>query len=268
MTLEEKALWVRIKTLEIHKIAPPTRVASCLSPIEFFTALIYGGVLHFNPAEPLDDERDRLILSKGHGCICYYPILADVGYFPMEELDRVGKTGSFLGGIPDAIIPGFETVNGSLGHGLGVSCGIAVGLKQQKKSQSVFCLIGDGELYEGSVWEAIMFAGHHKLDNLICVVDRNMISMLEPCCDIIDLAPYEKKFEAFGWEAVGVDGHNVQEVLEALTDLKGRHNAKPKVLILNTVKGKGVPLLETDKLCHLRTMSPEEIDQAIKDLSS
>ncbi len=259
--LNEKALWVRRETLKIHKIAQETRLASSLSCVEIFVVLYYGKILKYDPSNIKWDGRDRFIISKGHGAISFYPILADVGYFDKQELSKVCKEGTFLGGIPDSIIPGFETINGSLGHGLGVACGISLALKRRKKSPKVFVLLGDGELHEGSVWEAIMFAGEHKLDNLIVIIDSNKICMLDYCKNILDLEPLGEKFKAFKWDVRMVDGHDVEQLYDILLTLKRDKSNKPKVLIANTVKGKGVPCLETDSLCHIRNIKPEEIDR-------
>ncbi len=259
--LKEKALWVRRETLNIHKIAQETRLASSLSCVEIFVVLYYGKILNYNSSNIKWDGRDRFIISKGHGAISFYPILADLGYFDKEELSKVCKEGTFLGGIPDSIIPGFETINGSLGHGLGVACGISLALKRKNKNEKVFVLLGDGELNEGSIWEAVMFAGEHKLDNLIVIVDNNKICMLDYCKNILDMEPLGEKFKVFGWNVKMVDGHDVSQLLIALTDLKKANSNKPNVLIANTIKGKGVPSLETDSLCHIKNLKPEEIDK-------
>ena len=218
--MREKATWVRKETLKIHKIAPETRISSSLSPVEIFVVLYYGKILNFNAKNINWAGRDRFIISKGHGAISLYPILADLGYFDQNELKNVGKDGTFLGGIPDSVIPGFETINGSLGHGLGVACGMALALKRKEAKEMVFVLLGDGELYEGSVWEAIMFAGEHKLDNLILILDNNRVCMLGYCKKILDLEPQEEKFKAFKWNVVTVDGHNVDQLYHSLNDLK------------------------------------------------
>jgi len=265
--LWEKARWIRIETLKIHKIAPETRLASSLSVVELFAVLYYGKILSFDPRNTASEERDRFIISKGHGAISLYPVLADLGFFDRSELANVCKEGSFLGGIPDCIVPGFETINGSLGHGLGVACGVALALKQKKRSEKVFVLMGDGELYEGAVWEAVMFAGAHGLDNLILIVDSNKVSMLGYCRDILDLEPLEKKFITFGWQASSIDGHSIGQVFTALQKLKHARGRKPRVLIANTVKGKGVPRLETDPLSHIKNLSPAEIDSLVAELS-
>ncbi|WNJ96473.1 transketolase [Vibrio ruber] len=262
--LEEQARWVWRETLAINRRAPETRIASSLSPVEIFVALYYGNVLNFNPAQPLDDERDRCIISKGHGSICMYPILADLGFFAREELQRVCCQGGFLGGIPDPVIPGYETVNGSLGHGLGVASGMAVGLKTKQKTQQVFVVTGDGELHEGACWEAIMFAAQHRLDNLNLIVDNNAISMLGYTDDIVSHRNLCEKLQSFGWDARVVDGHNVNLLREQLLELKATHQERPKALICNTIKGKGVPDLENKELSHILGVNPDVIDNLIE----
>ncbi|MDI6717466.1 MAG: transketolase [Patescibacteria group bacterium] len=262
--LTKKALWVRRETIKIHGIAPETRLASSLSDVEIFVSLYYGKILNFNPKKPKWLGRDRFIISKAHGAISLYPILADFGFFEKSELTRVCQKGSFLGGIPDTQISGFETVNGALGHGLGVACGSAIVLKS--KGLKVFVLMGDGELFEGAVWEAVMFAFQHKLGNLVLIIDNNKISMLDYCKNIINLDPLEKKFQAFGWKAVVVDGHNIDKLANSLKDLKADNSDYPKVLIANTVKGKGVSQLENDVLCHVKSLNKEEIARAMEEL--
>ncbi len=253
--LRERSSWIRKETLKIHRMAPETRIASSLSPVEIFTILYYGKILNFDPSNPNWKERDRLIVSKSHGSISLYPILSDLGFFNKKELENVCKDGSMLGSIPDCNVNGIETINGSLGHGLGVACGIAIGLKRKKNDSNVFVVMGDGEMNEGSVWESIMFASHHKLDNLILIIDKNKISMLGPTKDIIDLEPLENKFKTFGWESWTVDGHSIDKLFEILKILKNREwNNRPKVLIANTIKGKGVECLENDPLCHVKSL--------------
>jgi transketolase len=264
--LARKARWVRVETLRLHRLAPETRVASSLSAVEIFTTLYYGGLLAHDGANPRWEGRDRLIVSKGHGSICLFPILAERGYFARAELERICQEGSFLGGIPDTIIPGYETINGSLGHGIGVACGISLGLKRKNSSSHIFVVAGDGELCEGSIWEGIMFAAHHHLDNLTVIIDNNKFSMLDRCENIMAIEPLERRFEAFGWEARRVDGHDVALLRESLKALKQRGaTGRPAVLIADTVKGKGVPELENDTLCHLRTLTPDEIARAMRD---
>jgi transketolase len=264
--LREKAVWVRKETLNIHRIAQETRIASALSCVEIFVTLYYGKILNFDPSNISWKGRDRFIISKGHGAISLYPILADLGFFDKQELSRVCKEGSFLGGIPDSIVPGFETINGSLGHGLGVACGISIALKTKKKDENIFVLLGDGELYEGSVWEAVMFAGEHKLDNLVVVLDNNKVCMLDYCKNILDMEPLEEKFKAFKWDVKVINGHDIEQLYDSLLTMKEEKNNKPKLLIANTVKGKGVPRLETDSLSHVKSLASNEIDEIIAGL--
>ncbi|OGW81904.1 MAG: transketolase [Omnitrophica bacterium RIFCSPLOWO2_12_FULL_44_17] len=261
--LKNKVKWIREETLKIHKIAPDTRIASCLSDIEIFAVLYYGKLLKFNPKNPKWDNRDRFIVSKGHGGVSLYPVLADLGYFGKNELNNVCRNGSRFGSIPDSMVEGFETINGSLGQGLGVGCGMALGLKRKKSKSYVFVLVGDGELYEGSNWEAIMFAAHHQLDNLILIVDNNKIAMLDYCKNIINLKPLENKFKAFNWKAKVVNGHHVEKVYHALNEFKKDKGGRPKVLIADTKKGKGVPGLENNSLCHVMSLKPEEVDRLV-----
>ena len=264
--LKDKALQIRKETLNIHRTSQETRIASSLSCVEILTVLYYGEILNFKSSEPNWENRDRFIISKGHGAISLYPILADVGYFSRSELANVGKEGSFLGGIPDYIIPGFETTNGSLGHGLGVACGVSLALKRKKRKEKVFVLMGDGELYEGSVWEAVMFAGEHGLDNLTLILDNNKICMLDYCKNILDLEPLEEKFRVFRWNTKAINGHDLNELHETLSNVKENETGRPNVLIANTVKGKGVASLEKDPLCHIKNLNEAEVDAAIEGL--
>jgi len=264
--LKQKASWVRKETLKIHKIAQETRIASSLSAVEIFVTLYYGKIINFKPTDLRWENRDRLIISKGHGAISFYPILADLGYFDKEELGRVGQEGSFLGCIPDCIIPGFETTNGALGHGLGVACGISLALKRKGRNEKVFVLLGDGELFEGSIWEAVMFAGEHRLDNLIVIIDHNKVCMLDYCRNVIDLGPLDDKFRVFRWKVETVDGHDVYALYNALVMLRGDKEDKPRVLIAHTIKGKGIPRLETDPLSHVKSLKAEEIDAILAEL--
>ncbi|HEY9216155.1 MAG TPA: transketolase [Ancylobacter sp.] len=250
--------------MALNRRAPEVRLASSLSAIEIFVALYYGGILAFDPKNPLAPDRDRCVISKGHGSICMYPILADLGFFAMEELERVCQVGSFLGGIPDPVIPGYETVNGSLGHGLGVSSGMALALKRKGLDHSVFVVTGDGELHEGANWEAIMFASQHRLDNLHLVVDNNQISMLGFTDDIISHGDLAARLSAFGWECTHVDGHDVVAVRDAMQAMKSVRNGKPKALLARTLKGRGVPGLENVALSHILTPKPELIDSLLE----
>lgn len=256
--LIEKAQWVWKETLRLHGLCPETRVASSLSCVEILVALHYAEVLRFNPREPLWEGRDRLVISKGHGSISFYPILADLGFFDAEELKAPGVPGSMLKAIPDPHIPGYETVNGSLGHGIGVGAGMALGLKRKSDSK-VFVLVGDGELYEGSMWEGVMLAGHQKLGNMCVIVDNNRQCMLDYCDKVLDMTSLAEKFRAFGWETEEVDGHDFDALLPALEKAKADGREKPLAIIADTIKGRGVPSLEGQPLCHIFNVKQEDV---------
>lgn len=262
--LKDKSAWVWRETLAIHKRAPETRIASSLSPIEIFVVLYYGGIVKYFPKDPLHPERDRCIISKGHGSICMYPILADLGFFPPEELMNVCRAGGFLGGIPDPVIPGYETVNGSLGHGLGVGTGMALAGKRTGTERNVFVLCGDGELHEGANWEAIMFAGHHGLDNLHLIVDDNAIAMLGRTHEIVGHGDLAARLTAFGWDVDTADGHDVGDLHRALSTAKARRGRRPKAVIARTVKGRGVPGLEDVPLSHVMAPKPDVLDRLLE----
>lgn len=267
-SLEAICQSVRVKTIEVHLKAPATRIASSLSSVEIFVALYYGGCLKYKATEPSWAGRDRLIVSKGHGSICLYPVLADLGFFPAEELSKAGEFGSFLGGIPDPDIPGYETINGSLGHGLGIGVGSATYLRCQKDVETapkVYVVISDGELYEGSTWEAIMLAGARRLTNLCVIVDNNRTSMLDRTVNVIPLENLVDRLELFGWTAVEVDGHNVHELVSHAQDFDQGSNG-PTFIVANTTKGKGVKVLEDDPLSHIANLNEKEARLAIDEI--
>jgi transketolase len=262
--LEEKSHWVRKETLKLHKLAPGTRIASSLSDVEIFVVLYYGKILDYDPKNIFWEQRNRFIISKGHGSVSMYPILADLGFFDKKELDKISTEESFLGNIPDTGIPGYETINGSVGHGLGIACGIALAMKLKKINKKVFVICGDGEINEGSVWEAIMFASFHHLDNLVLIVDDNKMSMLGYQKDILCLNPLKQKFQAFNWNVECVDGHDVKQLYTVLHNLKhDTAHDRPTVVLADTIKGKGVPELENDVLSHVRILTEEEIDRRL-----
>ena len=264
-SLNEISKWVWRETIAIHRRVAETRIASSLSAVDIFVALYYGGILDFDPKQPFSEIRDRCIISKGHGSICMYPILADLGFFSADELQRICQSGGILGGIPDPIIPGYETVNGSLGHGLGVATGIALGLRAKGSSQCVFVVTGDGEMHEGANWEAIMLASQHKLDNLNLIIDDNQTTMLGFTRDVVDHVSLHDRLAAFGWDCHHVDGHDVLEVQSALLSMKNLHQHKPKALIAKTIKGNGVPGLENEPLSHIMAPKPDLLDRLLED---
>jgi transketolase len=265
--LTKKSKWVRKETLLIHKIAPGTRIASSMSLVEILVTLFYGNLLKFKSNDTKWEKRDRLIISKGHGAISMYPILSDLGFFSKKELSKVCTNNSLLGGIPDSNIPGFESTNGSLGHGLGYACGIALALKKKKSNNNVFVIMSDGELCEGAVWEAFMFAGKHKLNNLIVILDNNKTAMLDYTKNILDFSKLNNTLNNFSWKTKTINGHKINDILESVSYFKKDKTKKPKFINANTLKGKNITFLENKKLSHIMTLNKEQVDKAIENHS-
>jgi transketolase len=222
--------------------------------------------MKIDPVNPQWEDRDRFVLSKGHSCPALYVVLAELGFFPKEALFTLRQFGSILQGHPDMnLTPGIEMSTGSLGQGLSVACGMALAGKLDQKTFKVFCLLGDGELDEGSVWEAAMAAAHYKLDNLTAIVDRNDMQIDGTTNCIMTLEPLKKKWEAFGWYATEIDGHNIQQIVDTLDFLRS-YTEKPSVIIAKTIKGKGVSFMENKLEYHGRALTQEELALALKEL--
>jgi transketolase len=236
------------------------------SSIDIMTAL-YFDVMKIDPINPEWDERDRFILSKGHSSIGLYTILHLRGFMSKETLLTFRQDNSILCGHPDMHkVKGVEMSTGSLGHGLSVGVGLAVSGKMDRKGFRVFVLMGDGETQEGSIWEAAMFASHHKLDNLIGIVDRNMLQIDGLTEDILALEPYKAKWEAFGWNVAEIDGHDFEQITAALRqDL--RTTGKPTLILANTVKGKGISFMEHNPAWHGGGLKGEHADIALKEVN-
>lgn len=233
-------------------------VGSSMSLIEIMRVL-YDDILRHRPAEPDWPERDRMILSKGHGCLALYALLADKGYFPIEELDHFCHVDGILGGHPEAgKIPGVEASTGALGHGLSIGVGMALALKAKQRDSRVIVVTGDGEINEGSVWEAAMSAAKHRLANLTIMVDYNKLQSAGPTREIMDLEPLADKWRAFGFEPVEVDGHDVEALRFVLTDLP-RDADRPTAVICHTVKGKGIPFAENRADWHHKAKLKPEV---------
>ncbi|MEG3639849.1 1-deoxy-D-xylulose-5-phosphate synthase N-terminal domain-containing protein [Magnetococcus sp. PR-3] len=262
--LSNKVREVREQTLLLHKRAPGTRIASSLSPVEFLVALYYNSPLQVDPDNLLWEQRDRLIMSKGHGVVSLYPILADRGFYEAGELENISTQDSFLGVIPDAGVPGIESTHGALGHGPGLGLGMAMALKHQNNPAQVCILCGDGEMNEGSIWEAVMLAPKHQLDNMLLVVDDNKQSMLGFQKDFFTPTPFAQKLSAFGWDTTTCPGHDVQAIASYLQQVwRQPNNGQPRALVLETIKGYGVEALMGKELSHVLSLSPEQVDEAI-----
>jgi transketolase len=253
----ELALAIRKHAIVMTNLGKSSHVGSVLS-IADILAVLYSEVLKFNPTEPKWEERDRFILSKGHAGAGVYAALAEVGFFSPKVLNTHCQDGSTLSGhISHKLNPGVEYSTGSLGHGLSVSAGISLSLLYKKSKSRVFCLLSDGECDEGSIWEAAMFASHHKLGNLTAIIDYNKLQSLSNVSATLALEPLRDKWESFGWQVREISGHNHSEIYTALTE-PGLDTQKPKLVIANTIKGKGVSFMENSVLWHYR--SPQDID--------
>ena len=263
--LIKKAKYVRKQTLEMC-VQGGGHLASSLSCADILVALYYGRILRFNPANPNWEDRDRFIISKGHGAIALYPILANLGFFPDDELSRFCQGIGMLGAHPDTNIPGIEVITGSLGHGLGIATGLALAAKIDGKKYRMVALLGDGECYEGSIWEAAMFAGHHELNNLIGIIDRNGLTVTGFTENSLRLNPMDDKWKSFGWEVCTINGHSFHEILTAFKDYRSRSINKPLMIIANTTKAKGISFMENDPMAHTFIPSGEQLEKARAEL--
>ena len=264
--LSRKAREVRIKTLEMVTRAGKGHLGGSLSCADILVALYYGGILRVDPHRPEWPERDRFILSKGHSCEALYCILADRGFFPEAELARYQQPGCILGGHPDRSVPGIEADTGSLGHGLGIGCGLALGARLDGNDYLTFVLLGDGECCEGSVWEAAMFAAQHQLGRLIGIIDNNGMCVTDKLEDCTALDPLPEKWRAFGWDVQEVDGHDLNALLSVLTDVRERPSVKPLMIIARTVKGKGISFMENRLEWHHGVPKGDKAAQALNEL--
>jgi transketolase len=266
--MDTRALARRIRqhAVRMTSLGGSSHVGSVLSMADI-VAVLYGRVLHVDPADPTHPGRDRFILSKGHAGAGIYAALAERGFFPTERLDEHCRDGSDLcGHVSHKQMPGVELSTGSLGHGLSVACGMAYGAKLDGRVHRVVVLMSDGECDEGSNWEAVLFAAHHRLDNVVAIVDYNKIQSLDTVARTLGLEPFAEKWRAFGWDAFEVDGHDHAALLAALTTVP-RNPGRPTCLIAHTVKGKGVSFMENTVLWHYRSPRGAEYEAALAELA-
>lgn len=229
-------------------------------------AVLYFHKMRHDPANPKMPDRDRFLLSKGHSALVQYSVLAEAGYFPKEELLKLKKLGSILQGHPDMNkVPGVEANTGSLGQGLSIAAGMAAAGKIDKLDYKVYCVVGDGELAEGQIWETALAASVYKLDNLVAILDRNQLQATGTVVDRFNTNPLKEKWEAFGWEVIECDGHNIEDVISAL-DKADTVKGKPVLLLANTIKGKGISFAENVVGFHNGAMTEEQFQQALKEL--
>ena len=263
-TCRELARKVRIHCLKMVHKGKSGHIGSMLSMADILPVL-YTQILNVDPKEPKKADRDRFILSKGHGGAALLSVLAERGFFPLEWLNEYYCDNGKLSGHISHHIPGVEFSTGSLGHGLPVACGMAMAARQANKKHRIFCMSSDGDLNEGSTWEAIMLAGQHAWDNLTMIVDYNRLQALGRSQDIIDLEPFDRKLKEFGWEVTTVDGHDYAALERAFSSLP-LTKGKPSCIICRTVKGKGVSLFENDYRWHYGGITEEIYENAKAEL--
>ena len=263
--LKKQAKLVRVEILKMLTIAGSGHTGGSLSAADIVTALYFSKMRH-KPDEPGWRERDRFILSKGHAAPLLYAVLAMAGYFDISALKTLRKLGSPLQGHPcSRVLPGVEISTGSLGQGLSVSNGMAIGMKMDNIGSRVYCLLGDGEIQEGQVWEAAMTAAHYKLDNLCAIVDLNGLQIDGPVSKVKAIEPVASKWAAFGWNVIDIDGHDMKEILDALDNAE-TVKGKPSVILAHTIKGKGVSFFEGKVEYHGMAPTPEELEKALKEM--
>ncbi len=260
--LADRAKFVRLETLRLTRIAGAGHYSSTFSCAELFAALYYGH-LRLDPQNPSWPDRDRFILSKGHAAIGLYPILADLGFYPPSKLDDFTRLGSAFGDHPDMKkIPGIDFSSGSLGHGLSVALGMALAGRVTGHDYRTYCMLGDGELNEGQIWEAAMAAGHYKLQGLVAIVDRNQLSIDGPTEKVMSVEPIDERFRAFGWDVHRIDGHDLPAIMETLGALKPAGHGKPQMIVADTIKGRGVKYMELSLDWHVGNLVGQDYDDA------
>ena len=264
--LEKRALELRRLALKIIFQAGSGHPGGSLSATDLMTALFFGGILRYDSSQPNDPKRDRFLLSKGHASGIYYSVLAKAGFITESDLDDYRKINSaqFLSGHGHPKTPGIEIASGSLGQGLSVAHGIALGTRLGELDSKVYVILGDGEIQEGQIWEAAMSASKFKTNNLIAIVDYNKVAQDNITKDLKDIEPIEAKWESFGWDVHRINGHNMSEIIKILET--AIHPNKPRVIIADTIKGKGVSFMEGKTAWHGVAPSKEDYDKALKEL--
>jgi transketolase len=271
--IKEKTALMRQDILRMITAAGSGHPGGSLSSADLVATLFFGGTLRYDAANPAWKGRDRFILSKGHAAPVLYAALAQAGYFKREELLTLRKFGSRLQGHPDSRkLPGVEVSTGSLGQGLSIAAGLALGLAgatadESEAAQNVFVLLGDGECQEGQVWEAAMFAAHHELSNLVAIVDNNNLQIDGSCGEVNDLGDLAAKFDAFNWGVIKVDGHDPAAIQAALQQAVA-YQSRPAVIVASTVKGKGVSFMENQCGWHGKAPSQEQCAQALAECTT
>lgn len=266
MNSEELAWKIRRHAIDMVHSAHASHIGGVLSSADI-VAVLYADIAKFDVSNPDWENRDRIVLSKGHSGVVVYSALAECGFFSVSELDTYGQNGSkFSCHVLHKGVPGVEVSTGSLGHGVCMACGMALNGKLKNKEYRVYAIVGDGECNEGSLWETVMFAAHNKLDNFTIVVDRNRMQAMGFCDDIINMEPISERWEAFGWHVIDVNDGNDHEMLRQAFNEESQ--GKPKVIICRTIKGKGVSFMENQLLWHYRDPQGEYYYQAVKEIEN
>jgi transketolase len=266
--LKRLANRLRVEIIKMIGAAGSGHPGGSLSEVELLVTL-YFRVLRHDPKNPQWPDRDRFILSKGHGCPALYAVLAEAGYMDLSMLGTLRKMGSPLQGHPDKrFLDTLEASTGSLGQGLSLGIGMALAARLDQKDYHTFVMTGDGEIEEGQNWEAAMFAAYHKLENLTLIVDYNHLQLDGFLKDILDPAPLRKKFDAFGWQTVEIDGHDFNQVIPALEEARGQRGGRPTCIVANTIKGKGVSFMENNPVWHGTAPNPDQVAAAVAELEA
>jgi len=264
-TVRAQAATLRVHIIEMLAAAGSGHPGGSLSAADIVATLYFGGVLRYDPSSPDDPARDRFLLSKGHAAPVQYAALAQAGFFDLEELLHLRELGAMLQGHPDALLtPGVEVSTGSLGQGLSICCGMAQAIKLEGGDQRVFCLLGDGELQEGQVWEAAMYASHYKIDNLVAIIDANELQIDGPVEEVMSLGDIGEKFKAFGWDVHELCGHDIEALHRVLTMPSAA--GKPRVIVALTKKGCGVSFMENIAGWHGVAPNEEQKAQACEEI--
>ncbi|MEB8339628.1 transketolase [Streptomyces endophyticus] len=265
--LANRARFIRTETVRLTRIAGAGHYSAVFSCAEILAALYYSE-LRIDPSRPDWADRDRFVMSKGHAAIGLYPVLADRGYFSPSELDTYTRLGSPFGDHPDMKkIDGVDFSSGSLGHGLSVGVGMTLSGKPAGRDYRTWCLLGDGELAEGQIWEAAMSASHYGLGNLVAVVDANQLGIDGFVSDVMATEPIDRRFAAFGWDVHRVDGHDLQALLDVFAAVPARGGDRPQVIVADTVKGKGVARMELSPDWHVGNLAGADYDDVMKELT-
>jgi transketolase len=264
--LIEKSKWLRREQFELVMKDKIGHFPSSSAIAEICISLFYGGILKYDPSNPEWEDRDRFIISQGHAGMAIYPILAELGFFPKEELEKFARADGILRFYPDHNIPGFETISGSLGHGVGVAAGYSLIAKRDNKSYNSFVIISDGECYEGSTTESARFAAHYNLDNLIVVLNRNKCIILGETENCLKLEPLEEEWRSYGWNTHQVDGHSYTKLFDVFDKVLANKNGKPTIIIADTLKGKGVSFMEGNFKWHNRMPDDKQESDAREEL--